>query len=91
LEIELKYEGYITQQNLMIDRLRRREDKKLPAELDYVAIRGLRREAQQKLTAARPETIGQAARISGVTPADLALLSVWIERGSQTPDSSFPL
>jgi len=80
LEINLKYEGYIVRQNIAIDRLQRQEDKRIPAGLDYRSIRGLRFEAQHKLTEIQPETIGQASRISGVTPADLALLSVWLDR-----------
>ena len=80
LEIELKYEGYISRQQIAIDRLKRQEDKGIPTGLDFHTIRGLRVEARQKLTAVRPETLGQASRISGVTPADLALLAVWIER-----------
>jgi tRNA uridine 5-carboxymethylaminomethyl modification enzyme len=80
LEIELKYEGYISRQQIAIDRLKRQDDKRIPAGMDFLAIRGLRVEAGQKLTAIRPETLGQASRISGVTPADLALLAVWIER-----------
>lgn len=79
-EIDLKYEGYIFRQNAAIDRLRRDEDKKLPANLDYMAVKGLRYEARQKLAAIRPETLGRAARISGVTPADLAILSVCVGR-----------
>lgn len=80
LEINLKYEGYIVRQNIAIDRLQRQEDKRIPRGLDYLTIRGLRFEAQQKLAQIQPETIGQASRISGVTPADLALLSVWMVR-----------
>ena len=80
LEVELKYEGYISRQQIAIDRLKRLEDKRIPAGLDFLTIHSLRVEAQQKLTAVRPETLGQASRISGVTPADLALLSVWIDR-----------
>ncbi len=80
LEVELKYAGYISRQNIAIDRLKRQEDKRIPSTLNFLSIRGLRVEAQQKLAAVRPETLGQAARISGVTPADLALLSVWVER-----------
>lgn len=83
VEIDLKYAGYIMRQNIAIERLRRQEDKKLPAQLDYLTVHGLRFEARHKLAAARPETLGQASRISGVTPADLALLAVWMERGSQ--------
>jgi tRNA uridine 5-carboxymethylaminomethyl modification enzyme len=80
LEINLKYEGYIVRQNIAIDRLQRQEDKRIPTSLDYRSIRGLRFEAQHKLAEIQPETIGQASRISGVTPADLALLSVWLDR-----------
>ena len=79
-ETDLKYEGYIVRQNIAIERLRRQEDKKLPAQIDYLSIHGLRVEARHKLAATRPETLGQASRISGVTPADLALLAVWMER-----------
>ena len=80
LGINLKYEGYIARQNIAIERLQRQEDKRIPSGMDYLAIRGLRVEAQQKLAAIQPETIGQATRISGVTPADLALLSVCLDR-----------
>lgn len=83
LEVDLKYAGYIYRQNIAIDRLKHQDDKRIPSGLDFLSIRGLRVEAQHKLTAIRPETLGQAARISGVTPADLALLSVWIERPVQ--------
>ena len=81
-EINLKYAGYIMRQNVAIERLRREEDKKLPVQLDYFAVHGLRVEAREKLAIIRPATLGQASRISGVTPADLALLAVWIERRS---------
>ncbi len=79
LEIELKYEGYITRQNTAIDRLRANEEKRIPSTLDYHAIGGLCAEARQKLAQVRPETFGQAARISGITPADLALLSIMLQ------------
>ena len=80
VHIELKYAGYITRQDLAIEKLRRSEEKLLPSHLDYAAISGLRAETRQKLAAIRPATFGQAARISGVTPADLALLSVFLEK-----------
>jgi tRNA uridine 5-carboxymethylaminomethyl modification enzyme len=80
VEIELKYAGYISRQELAIEKLRRSEEKRLPSHLDYESISGLRAETRQKLTAVRPATFGQAARISGVTPADLALLSVYLEK-----------
>ena len=80
MEVELKYEGYITRQNAAIERMRGNEEKRIPARLDYDAINGLRAETRQKLAKVRPETLGQAARISGITPADIALLSIVIER-----------
>jgi tRNA uridine 5-carboxymethylaminomethyl modification enzyme len=81
LEIDLKYEGYIFRQQIAIDKLAAAEAKSIPSGLDYNLIPSLRVEARQKLIAIRPESLGQAARISGVTPADLALLAVAIERG----------
>lgn len=80
LETELKYEGYIHRQNIAIERLAREDGKRIPLGFDFKAIKGLRVEAQQKLTAIKPETLGQASRISGVTPADLALLAVKLKR-----------
>jgi len=85
LEVDLKYEGYIHRQNIAIERLHRQEDKKLPVQLDYLTMHGLRFEARQKLATVRPATLGQAARISGVTPADIALLAVWMERSVPGP------
>lgn len=80
LEIDLKYSGYIARQNLSIDRLKTQESRRIPPTLDYGSIVGLRVETRQKLQAIRPETLGQASRISGVTPADVAILSVVMER-----------
>jgi len=80
-EIDIKYEGYIRREQDRIARTVRQEGKTIPTGIDYAAINGLRAEAVQKLTKIRPETLGQAARISGVTPADVALLSVWVARG----------
>jgi tRNA uridine 5-carboxymethylaminomethyl modification enzyme len=82
LEIDLKYEGYIARQETAVERLRASEGKRIPASLDYESIGSLRVETRQKLAKVRPETLGQAARISGVTPADLALLSIVIQRSS---------
>jgi tRNA uridine 5-carboxymethylaminomethyl modification enzyme len=84
VETDLKYEGYIRREEERIARTARQEGKPIPAWVDYAAISGLRVEATQKLAKIRPETLGQAARISGVTPADIALLSVWIARGERT-------
>ena len=83
-ETDLKYAGYILRQEEQIARSARHENKVIPAWVDYATINGLRSEAVQKLSGIRPETLGQAARISGVTPADIALLGIWITRGSNT-------
>jgi tRNA uridine 5-carboxymethylaminomethyl modification enzyme len=80
VEIELKYAGYIARQETAIERLRQSDEKRIPARIDYREIAGLRAETRQKLESVRPETLGQAARISGVTPADLALLAVHVAR-----------
>lgn len=80
VEIELKYEGYIRRQHEQVVRANRQEGMRIPAETNFSQILGLRNETVQKLTGVRPETLGQAARISGVTPADIALLSIWIEK-----------
>lgn len=81
VEISLKYEGYIKKEQIKIDRLHRLESKKIPDRIDYDAIDSLATEARQKLNKIRPETIAQAERISGVNPADMAILSVYIEQG----------
>jgi len=83
VETDLKYAGYITRQEEQIARTARHEGKVIPEWVDFTNINGLRTEAVQKLTSVRPETLGQAARLSGVTPADIALLGVWITRGSE--------
>jgi tRNA uridine 5-carboxymethylaminomethyl modification enzyme len=81
LEIDLKYAGYLDRQQDMVSRTRKIEDKPVPEWLDYSTVRGLKKEAQQKLAAIRPRTLGQAGRIQGVTPADIALLTVLMEKG----------
>ena len=81
VEIEIKYAGYIDRQELEIERFRSLEDKKIPDWLDYAEIRSLRTEAKVKLSKIRPATIGQAARISGVSPADISIVMVWVKRG----------
>ena len=82
IETDLKYEGYLRRQEEQIARAERHENKSIPERIDYSSINGLRLEAVQKLSNIRPETLGQAARISGVTPADIALLGVWMMRHS---------
>jgi len=81
VEITLKYEGYIDRQEVEIEKFKSMEDKRIPDWLDYGTVASLRNEARQKLNKIRPATIGQAARISGISPADVSLLLVWIKRG----------
>ena len=81
VEISVKYEGYIQRQAQEVEELRRMEGRKLPPDLDYAAIQGLRLEAREKLAAVRPLDLGQASRISGVSPADVAALMIYLERG----------
>ena len=78
VEIEIKYEGYIKRQLIIIDQVRRLESKLLPADIDYSKIEGLRLEAREKLNKVRPENIGQAGRISGVSPADISVLIIYL-------------
>ena len=79
VETEIKYAGYLDQQKKSIDKLKKAEERNIPAWFDYSAVSGLSREMQEKLTRVRPATIGQASRIPGVTPAALTLVNVYIE------------
>lgn len=78
LEINIKYEGYIKTQTEKIEQMKRLEEKKLPTDIDYKTISGLRLEAQEKLNKYKPLNIGQAGRISGVNPADVSVLLIWL-------------
>ncbi len=78
VEIQLKYEGYIRRQMADIEEMRRLERKALPRDVDYQKIRGLRLEAAEKLEKVRPENLGQAGRVSGVSPADISVLMIWL-------------
>ncbi len=80
LEIDLKYEGYIRRQEAQIERDKASEHRPIPGNVPFEAIRDLRTEARQKLAAIRPATFGQASRISGLTPADLAVLEIWLRK-----------
>jgi tRNA uridine 5-carboxymethylaminomethyl modification enzyme len=80
VEIEIKYQGYIDRQKQEIERLRSQQNLKIPLDFDYSNIQGLSNEVRQKLGDIRPENLGQAARISGVTPAALSLLLVYLKR-----------
>jgi len=79
VEIQIKYAGYIEKQLQQVERLNKMEQKRIPEDIDYYAVHGLSTEAKQKLTAIRPVSIGQASRISGVSPADLSILLVHLE------------
>jgi tRNA uridine 5-carboxymethylaminomethyl modification enzyme len=81
VEIQAKYQGYVARQHDEIARHERCETLALPRDLDYCSVRGLSIEVQQKLNQHRPETVGQASRISGVTPAAITLLLVHLKRG----------
>ena len=80
VSITVKYEGYIARQLRQVEEFRRMEDRRLPEDIDYDAVPGLRTEARQKLSAMRPDNFGQASRISGVSPADMAALMIWTEK-----------
>ena len=79
-EIAVKYEGYLARQQQQIDQFRRAEELLLPEDTDYMAISGLRIEARQKLQRQRPRSLGQASRMMGVSPGDVQVLMVYIEK-----------
>ena len=80
VEIAVKYAGYVERQEVEVNRMKNLEDKNIPASFDFLSVPGLRLEARQKLNQIRPHTVGQAARISGVSPADIGVLLVWLKR-----------
>ena len=88
VEIALKYAGYVDRQKVEIERAKNLEDKCIPADFQYATVPSLRPEARQKLTKIRPLTIGQASRISGVSPADISILLVWLKRGASPKTES---
>jgi tRNA uridine 5-carboxymethylaminomethyl modification enzyme len=77
--LEAKYSGYVDRQASEVERFRRLEHKRIPTQFDFAAIPQLRQEAKEKLTRIRPNSLGQASRISGITPADLAVLLFYLE------------
>jgi len=79
-EITIKYAGYIDRQLRQVEEMKRLEERALPADLDYLSIHGIRMEARQKLSDIRPRNLGQASRVSGVSPADVAVLMVWLKQ-----------
>ena len=86
VEIAVKYAGYIDRQELDVQKLKTLEAKEIPPTFDYEGVIGLRHEARQKLGKIRPATIAQAGRISGISPADVGLLLVYLRRGTPPPE-----
>ena len=83
VQIQIKYAGYLARQEKQIEVFKKEESRALPPDIDYDAISGLRLEARQKLSQIRPVSIGQAGRISGVSPADIAVLLIYLEQQKQ--------
>ncbi len=80
VEIQVKYEGYIKLEEAQVEKFKKLEDKKLSKDINYEDIKGLRIEARQKLNKIKPESVGQASRISGVSPADVSVLLIYLEQ-----------
>ena len=80
VEISVKYEGYIRRQEKQVEEFQREESRLLPEGIDYMQLEGLRVEARQKLSEIRPLSVGQASRISGVSPSDIAVLLIWLQQ-----------
>jgi len=91
VEIAVKYAGYIERQQSEIEKFKSLESKCIPAAFDYSAVPSLRSEGRQKLTKIRPATVGQASRISGVSPADISILTVWLKRSAKTAAAAGPV
>ncbi len=85
VETEVKYDGYLRQQERMVERLREAESRRIPGDFDYTTVPGLSREIREKLERVRPETLGQASRIPGVTPAAIAVLDCYLSLGAGRP------
>lgn len=91
IETNFKYEGHLGRQQQQIERMSRQENRRIPQNLDFTSIRGLKREAQIRFSEIRPATLGQASRIPGITPADVGMLVVWIEKlEREVPASDHP-
>ncbi len=90
VEIQVKYDGYIRRQLIQVEQFRRLEDKRIPENMDYLGMHGLSREAQQKLNTLKPLTIGQASRVSGVSPSDISVLLIYLEVQRKSGALSIP-
>jgi len=91
IESTIKYAGYLHRQQIEVDRNKDMEEKIIPVWLDYDRIPGLRTEARMKLKKVSPLTVGQASRISGVSPSDISLMLVWMKRGPTTEAAEVPV
>ena len=80
IETDFKYEGHLGRQRTQIDRMSRQEGRRISPDIDFTAIPALKKEAQIRFTEILPETLGQAGRIPGITPADIAILTIWLEK-----------
>ena len=80
IELQVKYDGYIARQQIQVERHKRMEAMHIPAEFDYMSVTSLSREGKEKLTRVQPKSIGQASRIPGLTPADISILMIVLER-----------
>lgn len=90
VELEIKYGGYIKRQEVEVEKFKNLEDKQIPPNFDYTTVPSLRMEARQKLSQIRPITLGQASRISGVSPSDIGILMVWLKRGQTLQPADLP-
>jgi tRNA uridine 5-carboxymethylaminomethyl modification enzyme len=88
VETDLKYEGYVQRQTAQNAKLFRDLNRTIPSDLDYESIGGLRRETRQKLSAIRPPSLGHAARVSGITPADISIIAIWLQKKKHTQPAS---
>jgi tRNA uridine 5-carboxymethylaminomethyl modification enzyme len=88
VELQVKYESYVRKQEQSVHRTRRMEEHQIPETIDYSEVQHLRTQARQKLIRTRPRTIGQASRVEGVTPADIAMLMIYLEKQQLTKTSA---
>ncbi len=88
IETDFKYEGHLGRQRSQIDRMSRQEGRRIPLDIDFTAIPALKKEAQLRFSEIQPETLGQAARIPGITPADIAILTIWLEKRERVASST---
>ena len=88
IETDFKYEGHLGRQRSQIDRMSRQEGRRIPPDIDFTTIPALKKEAQLRFSEIQPETLGQAARIPGVTPADIAIITIWLEKRERVASST---